>query len=81
MAKIQAQPISNPRLSFKGWFERSFRWLVHLAALAPFAWTAWLTATGGLTINPIQDLTLPWSCCWPPWRARRSTWSSSSGQH
>jgi len=58
MAKIQAQPISNPRLSFKGWFERSFRWLVHLAALAPFAWTAWLTATGGLTINPIQDLTL-----------------------
>ncbi len=37
--------------------QRNYRWLVHLGCLAPLGWIAWLAATGGLTVNPIQDLT------------------------
>ena len=42
----------------KDFWQRHYRWLVHAGALAPLGWTLWLGATGGLTANPIQDLTL-----------------------
>jgi sulfoxide reductase heme-binding subunit YedZ len=38
--------------------QRNYRWLAHAGSLAPLAWMAWLAGTGGLTVNPIQDLTL-----------------------
>ena len=38
--------------------QRNYRWAVHTGALAPLAWTLWLVFSGGLTVNPIQDLTL-----------------------
>lgn len=41
-----------------GFWQRNVRWLVHVGALAPLAWMLWLAASGGLTVNPIQDLTL-----------------------
>lgn len=41
-----------------GFWRRNYRWLTHAGALAPLAWMLWLAASGGLTVNPIQDLTL-----------------------
>lgn len=39
-------------------WRQNYRWLVHAGALAPLGWMLWLAITGGLTVNPIQDLTL-----------------------
>lgn len=39
-------------------WQRNYRWMVHAGALAPLTWMTWLAVTGGLTVNPIQDLTL-----------------------
>ncbi len=33
------------------------RWLAHLGSLFPLAWLLWDYFTGGLTVNPIQDIT------------------------
>lgn len=34
-----------------------FRWLVHLASLAPLVWMAYDWWAGNLSVNPVQDLT------------------------
>jgi sulfoxide reductase heme-binding subunit YedZ len=46
------------RTAVAGFWQRNYRWAVHAGALAPFAWTLWLVVSDGLTVNPIQDLTL-----------------------